>query len=171
MTKKEYVKIEAKLEEMGLKLPPVGSSYTSPQTGPPVPVVVRNGIAYVSGHSARAIDGKGAAPKGAVPSKVSPDDAREAAKGAGLTILTQLKEELGDLDRISKWLYVAGMVNADPGFDRTSYVMSGFSEFIIELFGPEIGNHARSAAGHSTLAGNSCVIVAAWVEIDGASSS
>ncbi|MEZ4571384.1 MAG: RidA family protein [Thermomicrobiales bacterium] len=160
------MKIEAKLEEMGLTLPPVGT-YASPQTGPPVPVVVRNGIAYVSGHSSRAIDGKGAAPKGAVPSKVSPDDAREAAKGAGLTILTQLKEELGDLDRISKWLYVAGMVNADPGFDRTSYVIGGFSEFIIELFGPEIGNHARSAAGHSTLAGNSCVIVAAWVEVDG----
>jgi len=158
------VKIEAKLAEMGLELPPVGT-YASTASGPPVPVVVRNGIAYVSGHSARGLDGKSAAPKGAVPSKVSPDEAREAAKGAALTILTQLKAELGDLDRITKWLYVAGMVNADPGFDGTSYVMSGFSDFIIELFGPEIGNHARSAAGHSTLAGNACVIVAAWVEV------
>ena len=160
------MKIEAKLKEMGLTLPPEGA-YLSSQTGPPVPVVVRNNIVYVSGHSARGLDGKSAAPKGAVPSKVSPDEAREAAKGAALTILTQIKAEIGDLDRISKWLYVAGMVASDPGFDRTSYVMSGFSELIIELFGPEIGNHARAAAGHSTLAGNSCVIVAAQVEIDG----
>jgi enamine deaminase RidA (YjgF/YER057c/UK114 family) len=160
------VKIEAKLEEMGLVLPPVGT-YLSPQTGPPVPVVVRNNIVYVSGHSARGVDGRSAAPRGAVPSEVSPDEAREAARGAALTILTQIKAEIGDLDRISKWLYVAGMVNADPGYTGTSYVMSGFSEFIIELFGPEIGNHARSAAGHSTLAGNACVIVAAQVEIDG----
>lgn len=160
------MKIEARLEEMGLVLPGPGTYQPSVQ-GPPVPVVVRNNIVYVSGHSARDADGRGIAPKGRVPGEVSVEDAREAAKGAALTILAEIKREIGDLDRISKWLYVTGMVAADPGFNRTSYVISGFSDFIIELFGPEIGNHARSTPGMSTLAGNSCVIVAAQVEIDG----
>jgi len=102
-----------------------------------------------------------------VPSEVSPDEAREAAKLAGLTILSELKREIGDLDRISAWLYVYGFVNADPGFSRTSYVISGFSDFVIDLFGPEIGTHARATPGAAGLAGNACVIITATVELDG----
>jgi hypothetical protein len=62
---------------------------------------------------------------------------------------------------------VIGFVNADPGFARTSYVISGFSDVIIDLFGPEIGTHARSTPGAAALAGNACVIITATVELDG----
>jgi hypothetical protein len=78
-----------------------------------------------------------------------------------------LKDALGDLDRVTAWLSVTGMVNADPGFTGTSLIVSGFSDFIIELYGPEAGMHARTSPGMATLPGNSAVIIAAIVEIDG----
>ncbi len=158
--------IEAKLEQMGLVLPGP-ASYKPSVEGPPVPVLVRGNIAYVSGHSARNPDGTSYPVKGKVPSEVSPEEAHEAARLTGLTILSELQRAVGDLDRISAWLNVIGFVNADPGFARTSYVISGFSDFIIDLFGPEIGTHARSTPGASTLAGNAAVIITATVELDG----
>jgi enamine deaminase RidA (YjgF/YER057c/UK114 family) len=160
------MKIEAKLEEMGLVLP-APANYKPSVEGPPVPVLVRGNIAYVSGHSARNPDGTSSAFKGSVPSEVSPEDAHEAARLTALTILSELKREIGDLDRISAWLNVLGFVNCDPGFGRTSYVISGFSDFIIDLFGPEVGTHARSTPGAASLAGNASVIITATVELDG----
>ena len=72
------MKIEAKLEEMGLVLPPP-ATYKPSVEGPPVPVLVRGNIAYVSGHSARNPDGTSSSLKGSVPSEISPeDDAAEA---------------------------------------------------------------------------------------------
>lgn len=158
--------IEAKIEAMGLVLP-APATYKPSVEGPPVPVLVRGNTAYVSGHSARNADGTSYPAKGKVPSEVSPEEAHEAARLTALTILSELKREIGDLDRISAWLNVIGFVNADPGFGRTSYVISGFSDFIIDLFGPEIGTHARATPGASTLAGNACVIITATVELDG----
>jgi enamine deaminase RidA (YjgF/YER057c/UK114 family) len=158
--------IEAKLESVGLVLPEA-ATYKPSVEGPPVPVLVRSTIAYVSGASARNPDGTSYPAKGKVQSEVSPEEAHEAARLTALTILSELKREIGDLDRISAWLNVIGFVNADPGFSRTSYVISGFSDFIIDLFGPEIGTHARSTPGASTLAGNACVIITATVELDG----
>lgn len=159
------MKIEQKLEEMGLVLPEPGV-YKPSVEGPPVPVLVRGNIAYVSGTSARNPDGSPHDSKGSIPSKVSPDEAREAARLTALTILSELKREIGDLDRISAWLNVIGFVNCDKDFARTSYVISGFSDFIIDLFGPEIGTHARSTPGAASLAGNACVIITATVELD-----
>ncbi|HWV22618.1 MAG TPA: RidA family protein [Thermomicrobiales bacterium] len=160
------MKIEAKLEEMGLVLPEP-AVYKPSVEGPPVPVLVRGNLAYVSGCSARNPDGTSWPVKGKIPSEVTPEQGHEAARLTALTILSELKRTIGDLDRISAWLNVIGFVNGDPGFGRTSYVISGFSDFIIDLFGPEIGTHARSTPGASTLAGNAAVIITAVVELDG----
>lgn len=158
--------IEERLEAMGLVLP----EPMKPPPGVAVPprwIRVRRGIAYLSGQSARNADGTPAGPFGKVPGEVSVEAARGVARGTALALLGTLKRELGDLDRISAWLNVQGLVNAEPGFTRTTDVINGFSDLIIELFGPEIGGHARSAPGVATLPGNSAVIVAAMVEIDG----
>ena len=77
--------------------------------------------------------------------------AYESAKLTGLSILGSLQSELGDLDRITAWLRVFGMVNSAPGFVDQPTVINGFSELILELFGPEIGRHARSAVGMAEL--------------------
>ncbi|HUS17804.1 MAG TPA: RidA family protein, partial [Chloroflexia bacterium] len=56
-----------------------------------------------------------------------------------------------DLDRVTGWLRVFGMVNAGPGFTQHPAVINGFSDLILELYGPEVGRHARSAVGMSSL--------------------
>jgi hypothetical protein len=58
---------------------------------------------------------------------------------------------LGDLDRIAAWGRVLGMVNSAPGFNRQPLVINGFSDLIIDLFGPETGAHSRSAVGLAEL--------------------
>lgn len=160
------MKIEARLEEMGLVLPAPGS-YRPSVEGPPIPVLVRGNTAYVSGCSARNPDGTSYPCKGVIPTQVTPEEAHEAARLTALTILSELKRAIGDLDRISAWLNVIGFVHCESDFARTSYVISGFSDFIIDLFGPEIGTHARSTPGAASLAGNAAVIITATVEIDG----
>ena len=73
----------------------------------------------------------------------------------------------GDLDRVTAWLRVFAMVNAAPGFNETPRVTNGYSDLILELYGPEVGMHARSSIG-MMLPLNAPVNCEAEVEIDGA---
>jgi hypothetical protein len=50
----------------------------------------------------------------------------------------------GALDRVVAWLRVFGMVNSAPSFGRQPNVINGFSDLILELYGPEAGDHART---------------------------
>lgn len=158
--------IEAKLEAQGLVLPeplklPAGMVL------PFAWVRVRGDRAYVSGHVALDADGSLAKPLGKVGAEVTLEQGYQAARGTALAILASLKRELGDLDRITAWLRAFGMVNAAPGFDRMPLVVNGFSDLIIELFGPERGSHARSAVGLAELPFGAPVEIEAEVEIQG----
>lgn len=66
-------------------------------------------------------------------------------------MLASLRRSLGDLDRVTAWLMVNGMINADPGYPQTTNVMNGFSELILDLYGSEAGEHARTAIGVATV--------------------
>ena len=79
-------------------------------------------------------------------------------------MLASLKRELGDLDRVTAWLMVYGMVNAEPGYGQTTNAINGFSDLIVDLYGQEIGQHARIAVGMATLPLNNTVTIAAEVE-------
>ena len=70
-----------------------------------------------------------------------------------------------DLDRVTAWLMVYGLVNADPDFTLTTNVINGFSDLILELYGPEAGRHARMAPGLATLPLGVPVTIAAEVAI------
>lgn len=144
------MEVEARLEERGLVLP-------EPLQTPPGLVLpfsfvrVRGDRAYVSGHGALNPDGSLAGPFGKVGAGVSVEEGYEAARLTALAVLASLKRALGDLDRVSAWLRVFGMVNSAPDFDRQPNVINGFSELILELYGPEAGGHARSAVGMAAL--------------------
>jgi len=56
------------------------------------------------------------------------------------------------------------MVNAEPGYAQTSNAINEFSDLIVELYGPEVGQHARIAVGMATLPLNNAVTIAAEVE-------
>ena len=89
-----------------------------------------------------------------------------AARLTALAMLASLKRELGDLERIRAWLRVFGMVNTAPDFNRYPLVINGFSDLIIDLFGPERGGHARSAVGLAGLPFGAPVEIEAELLID-----
>ena len=144
------MEVEARLEELGLVLP-------EPLKAPPglhLPfswVRVRGNRAYVSGHGAQNPDGSLAGPFGKVGAEVSLEQGYEAARLTALSVLGNLKRTLGDLNRLSAWLRVFGMVNSAPGFNQQPNVINGFSDLIIEVYGSEVGDHARSAVGMAEL--------------------
>lgn len=141
--------IEAKLEKMGLALPP---ELRPPGMVLPFPWIrVYGNRAFISGHGPQNPDGSLAGPLGKVGRDVSVEEGYQAARLVGLSILGSLKRELGDLDRVAEWLKILGMVNSAPGFDRQPMVINGFTDLIVELYGPERGRHARSAVGMAEL--------------------
>jgi enamine deaminase RidA (YjgF/YER057c/UK114 family) len=152
------------LERLGLALPP-------PASPPPgfefhfEPVRIRKDRVLVAGHMPQAADGSLCGPFGKVPSEVSLTRAQQSARDTAMSILSSLNQALGSLDRIETWLVVQGFVNADPGFAQTTHVLDAFSDRIVDIFGSDVGAHARTAIGVAALPMNSCVIVAAEVEI------
>jgi hypothetical protein len=88
-----------------------------------------------------------------------------AARLVGLAMLGSLRRELGELERIIAWLRVLGMVNVSPGETQLAGVINGFSELILEVFGPERGAHSRSAVGMAELPFGVAVEIEAEVEI------
>ena len=142
--------IEAKLEQMGLKM---AEPFQTPP-GVVIPfswVVVRGNHVYISGHIPTNQDGSVAEPLGKVGAEVTVEQGYEAAKLIALGVLGDLKRAIGDLDRVTGWGRVLGMVNVAPGFNQTTAVVIGFSDLILSLYGPERGAHSRSAVGMAAL--------------------
>ena len=157
-------KIEDRLQALGLKLPP-------PLKAPPGVVLpfafvrVVGTRALISGHGPQAADGSVAQPLGKVGRELTLEQGYAAARGVALSILGSLQRELGDLDRIVAWTRLLGMVNAAPGFNRLPAVINGASDLILELFGPQIGAHSRSAVGMAELPFDIPVEIEGEVEI------
>ncbi len=158
-------RIEARLLELGLVLPPPMS--LPPGAVLPFPWVRLHGNrAFVSGHGPLAPDGSLARPLGKVGADLTLEQGYAAARLTGLAMLSSLQAALGSLDRIDAWLRVFGMVNAAPGFDRFPAVINGFTDLIVEIFGHEAGSHARSAVGMAGLPFGIPVEIEAELAID-----
>jgi enamine deaminase RidA (YjgF/YER057c/UK114 family) len=156
--------IESRLHDLGLALPEPMA--LPPGVTLPFPWVrVHGSRAFISGHGPQNADGSLARPLGKVGAEVTLDQARVAARLVGLSILASLKRELGDLDRISAWLRVLGMVNSAPGFNQQPSVINGFTDLIVQLYGPQRGQHARSAVGMAQLPFDIPVEIEGEVEI------
>jgi enamine deaminase RidA (YjgF/YER057c/UK114 family) len=157
--------IEARLRDLGLVLP-------EPMQTPPglrlpfANVRVYENSAYIAGHAPLNPDGSLAGPFGKVGAEVSTEQAYQAARLTALAILADLNRELGDLDRVKAWLRVFGMVNSAPGFNQQPNVINGMSDLILELYGPVIGQHARSAVGMAELPASIPVEIEAEVAIE-----
>jgi enamine deaminase RidA (YjgF/YER057c/UK114 family) len=156
--------VERKLAALGLTLPPP----ITPPRGIVLPfrfVRVLGSTAYVSGHGPQNPDGTLAQPLGKVGREVSAEQGYQAARLTALAILGSLQRTLGDLDRVHAWARVFGMVNSAPGFNRQPAVINGFSDLILELYGPERGAHSRSAVGVAELPFDLPVEIEAEVQI------
>lgn len=142
--------IDARIRALGLALPPP----IVPPPGVVLPfefVRIVGNRAVVSGHGPQAADGSVAGPFGKVGAGITVEQGYAAARSTALSMIASLQRALGDLDRIAGWTRLFGMVNSAPGFQQQPAVINGCSDLIIEVFGPEIGAHTRSAVGMAEL--------------------
>ncbi|MDM0104165.1 RidA family protein [Variovorax sp. J22R24] len=159
-------RIESKLQSLGLALPPALA--VPPGVSLPFPWVRLSGQrAFISGHGPQNSDGTLTAALGRVGRELTIEQGYQAARLTALGMLASLQRAIGDLDRVTAWVRVFGMVNAAPGFNRMPAVINGFSDLIIQLYGPEIGAHARSAVGLAELPFDIPVEIEAEVEFSG----
>lgn len=126
---------EEKLEKMGLALPKkrekAGNYLSCVQTG---------NLLFLSGIVSHEFIGK-------VGSDLTLEEGYDAAKAAALLALTTIKEELGELNRVKKFVKLLGLINSSLDFTSHAKVMNGASDLFVELFGEETGGHARTAIG------------------------
>ena len=156
--------IERRLQDLGIVLPE--PLQMPPGVVLPFPWVRIVGTrALISGHGPTDQDGSLAQPLGKVGQDVSQEQAQLAARLTGLAILGSLQRALGSLDRIAAWTRVFGMVNSAPGFRNQPAVINGFTNLILDVFGPAVGAHARSAVGMAELPFNIPVEIEGEVEI------
>ena len=150
--------VENKLDKLGLSLPDSPSPVANY-----VPVVnTAVGFVYTSGQIPKRSDGS--LITGKLGENLTVDDGYEAAKLTTLSLLSSLKQEIGNLERIKRIVKLLCMVNCTPDFDQQPHVANGSSDLLVELFG-EKGRHARSAVGVVSLPMNVCVEIELIIEV------
>lgn len=135
---------EARLRELNIQLP-------SPQSPVAnyVPAVRTGNLLYLSGVGpAKRADGTTFT--GKVGNELTTEEGYEAARLVGLNLISRLKGEIEDLDRVVRIVKLLGMVNATEDFADHPSVINGCSDLLVEVFGDR-GKHARSAVGMQSL--------------------
>jgi len=133
-------KIESRLAELGLKLPPAPQPLNSYQH-----VVVVGELAFVAGQP--PLMGSERPFTGRLGADLPLDRGQEAAKLSLLNVLAQLKVALGgDLDRIKRCVKLGVFVNSAPDFKGQPQVANGASDLMVDLLG-DAGRHVRFAVG------------------------
>jgi enamine deaminase RidA (YjgF/YER057c/UK114 family) len=141
---------EARFQSLNLILPPAPKPVAVYR-----PVVVHNGLAYVSGHGPLKPDKS--LITGRVGAELNLAEGKAAARQVGLAMLATLRAHFGTLDRIDRVVKLLGMVNSAPDFLEHPQVINGCSELFVEVFGEDHGIGTRSAVGMGPLPGNIAV--------------
>ncbi|MFN0162230.1 MAG: RidA family protein [Burkholderiales bacterium] len=156
---------ERRLTELGIVLP--AALKLPPGVRLPfVPVRLVGRRAVISGHGPLDMQGNICGPFGKVGTDVTIEQAARSARLTFLAMLADLRMCLGSLDRVTAWVKLLGMVNAAPGFNEMPRVINGASDVLLEIFGPEIGAHSRSAIGVAELPWHIPVEIEAECEFD-----
>lgn len=149
---------DKKLKELGVELfpptKPMGSYVKAVRTG---------NLLYLAGHGPTRADNSNIT--GKVGKDLTLDQGVAAARQTGIAILSTLKGELGDLNKVKRIVKVLGMVNCTEDFGDQPKVMNGFSDLMVAVFG-EKGKHARSAVGMYALPSNIAVEIEIIVEVE-----
>jgi enamine deaminase RidA (YjgF/YER057c/UK114 family) len=135
---------EARLAELGIELPA-----PNPAVANYVGAVTVGQIVFVSGHG--PFDGEKYIHLGKLGRDVDVPTGQASARLTIVNLLASLKDEIGDLDRVSRVVKLLVLVNSDPEFKEQHLVANGASDLLVEIFGPERGRHARSAIGMGAL--------------------
>ena len=151
--------IEKKLKELNIVLPdpatPVANYVTAVRTG---------NLIFLAGHGPKKEDGTWVT--GKVGKDLSLEEGKEAARLTALALLSTLKAEVGDLNKVKRVIKVFGMVNCTEDFYDHPKVINGCSDLIVEVFGEKKGKHARAAVGMNSLPMNTAVEIDMIVEVE-----
>jgi enamine deaminase RidA (YjgF/YER057c/UK114 family) len=147
---------KARLAELGITLPPLlvpAAAY--------VPFVRAGKLIFISGHIARR-DGKPWV--GQLGLTMATDEGKAAARAIAIDLLGTLDAAAGGLDKVGRIVKLLSLVNSTPTFTEHHLVTNGASELLGDVFGPQIGAHARSAFGVAQLPMGACVEIEMIVE-------
>lgn len=150
---------EQRLKDLGIELPPAPKP-----VGVYKPMVIVNGIAYLSGHG--PLNSNKQLTTGVVGRDLDVDAGYDAAKLTGMGLLSTLQSQLGSLDKVQRVVKLLGLVQCVDGFPDSPAVINGCSELFRDVFGPDAGVGARSAIGTNSLPGGISVEIEAIFEVD-----
>ncbi len=147
--------IDARLAELGIELPDAPAPAANY-----VPFVVTGNLVFVAGQ-VTVWNGE-IRFKGRLGDDMDVEEGYQAARLCGLNLIAQAKAAAGgDLDRIKRVVKLGGFVNSTADFTDQPKVVNGASDLMGEVFGDDLGPHARFAVGAASLP------LGVAVEVDG----
>jgi enamine deaminase RidA (YjgF/YER057c/UK114 family) len=150
-------KIDARLAELKIELPKAAAPVANY-----VPVVISGKNAFTSGQ-VTVLNGEFKF-IGKLGKEFSVEDGQKAARLCGLNVISQLKNAIGDLDKVKRVVKLTVFINSQSDFTEQPKVANGVSDLMVEVFG-DAGKHARSAIGVNVLPLNVAVEVEAIFEL------
>ncbi|MBK7278033.1 MAG: RidA family protein [Betaproteobacteria bacterium] len=149
--------VKDRLQALGITLPPVAVPAAAY-----VPFVRSGNLVFVSGHIAKK-DGKPWV--GQLGQTMATEEGRAAARAVAVDLMGTLQAAGGDLARVRRIVKLLSLVNSAPTYTEHHLVTNGCSELLVEVFGPEVGAHARSAFGVAQLPMGACVEIELIAEL------
>jgi enamine deaminase RidA (YjgF/YER057c/UK114 family) len=150
--------LQERLQSLGISLPAVATPAAAY-----VPFVHTGNLVFVSGHIAKK-DGKPWV--GQLGATMGTAEGQAAARAIAIDLLGTLAAALGgDLDRVTRIVKLMCLVNSTPGFTEQHLVANGCSELLGQVFGAEVGAHARSAFGVAQIPLGACVEIELVAEV------
>jgi enamine deaminase RidA (YjgF/YER057c/UK114 family) len=148
----------ARLQSLGITLPPLSAPAAAY-----VPFVRTGSLVFISGHIARK-DGKPWV--GQLGLTMGTEDGQAAARAIAIDLMGTLAAAVdGDLARVKRIVKVMSLVNSTPTFTEQHLVTNGCSQLLADVFGAEVGSHARSAFGVAQIPFGACVEIELIAEI------
>jgi enamine deaminase RidA (YjgF/YER057c/UK114 family) len=137
----DEARVEDRLAAAGIDLPAPLAPLSAH-----VPVVVSRGLVFVSGHGPLDPE-RVPIYAGAVGRERTEAEGYAAARLSMLNVLASLRQEFGNFDRVARVVRLTGYVLSAPDFQRQPWVTDGASDLLVEAFGAERGQHARTSVG------------------------
>ncbi len=149
--------IQDRLHALNITLPPLAVPAAAY-----VPFVQSGKLVFISGHIAKK-DGKPWV--GQLGLTMGTEEGQAAARAIAIDLLGTLQAAAGDLEQVVRIVKVMSLVNSTPTFTEQHLVTNGCSTLLGEVFGPEIGAHARSAFGVAQIPMGACVEIELIAEV------
>ncbi|MFG6449325.1 RidA family protein [Roseateles sp. BYS180W] len=149
--------VYARLQELGISLPPLAIPVAAY-----VPFVRTGNLIFTSGHLAKK-DGKPWV--GQLGKDVDTATGQAAARAVAVDLLGTLHAAVGDLNKIKRVVKLLSLVNSTGDFTEQHLVTNGCSELMVQVFGNEVGAHARSAFGVAQIPLGACVEIDLVAEV------